>query len=68
MIRREHYLAQIRPFADNDLIKVITGIRRCGKSTILQQLSEDTSLKRIMSFFLNSKICVPGLYCRMRAR
>ena len=26
MIRREHYLAQIRPFADNDLIKAITGI------------------------------------------
>ena len=52
MIRREHYLAQIRPFADNDLIKVITGIRRCGKSTILQQLSEDISSKTDNVIFL----------------
>ena len=52
MIRREHYLAQIRPFADNDLIKVITGIRRCGKSTILQQLSEDIASKTDNVIFL----------------
>ena len=52
MIRREHYLAQIRPFVDDDLIKVITGIRRCGKSTILQQLSEDVSSKTDNIIFL----------------
>ena len=52
MIRREHYLAQIRPFVDNDLIKVITGIRRCGKSTILQQLSEEVSAKTDNVIFL----------------
>ena len=41
MIIREHYLAQIRPFYDSDLIKIITGIRRCGKSVIMKQaLSE----------------------------
>ncbi len=40
MIKREHYLAQIKPFADSDLIKVITGIRRCGKSVILKQLAQ----------------------------
>ena len=37
MILREHYLQQIRPFYDSDLIKIITGIRRCGKSVIMQQ-------------------------------
>ena len=38
MIIREHYLAQIRPFYDSDLIKIITGIRRCGKSVIIKQV------------------------------
>ena len=52
MIKRKHYLAQIAPFADNDLIKVITGIRRCGKSIILQQLSEDISEKTDNIIFL----------------
>ena len=28
---REKYLERIRPFYDSDIIKVITGIRRCGK-------------------------------------
>lgn len=37
MIIREHYLKQIRPFYESDLIKIITGIRRCGKSVILKQ-------------------------------
>ena len=32
MIVREKYLSQIRPFYDKDLIKVITGIRRCGNN------------------------------------
>lgn len=33
---REKYLSRIRPFYDSDVIKVITGIRRCGKSFILK--------------------------------
>jgi len=37
MIFREHYLAQIRPFYESDIIKIITGIRRCGKSVILRR-------------------------------
>lgn len=41
MIQREHYLEQIRPFYESDLIKIITGIRRCGKSIILQQIKEE---------------------------
>lgn len=38
MITREKYLKKIRPFYEQDLIKVITGIRRCGKSVILKQI------------------------------
>lgn len=38
---REHYLKQIRPFYDNDLIKILVGIRRCGKSVILKQIQQE---------------------------
>ena len=41
MIIREKYLSKIRPFYDQDLIKVITGIRRCGKSVVLMQIIEE---------------------------
>lgn len=41
MIIRERYLSKIRPFYDVDLIKVITGIRRCGKSVILTQIIDE---------------------------
>ncbi len=41
MIKRELYLNKIRGFYDKDLIKVITGIRRCGKSLLLKQIMEE---------------------------
>ena len=41
MIIRERYLSKIRPFYDQDLIKVIMGIRRCGKSVLLLQIIEE---------------------------
>lgn len=47
MIIREKYLSNIRPFYDVDLIKVITGIRRCGKSTILMQIIDELKNKGV---------------------
>lgn len=41
MIIREKYLKKIRPFYNQDLIKVITGIRRCGKSILLMQIIDE---------------------------
>lgn len=41
MIKRETYLRQIRGFYNKDLIKVITGIRRCGKSVLIMQIMEE---------------------------
>ena len=42
LFKRENYLSMIRPFYhENDLIKVITGVRRCGKSSIMQLISEE---------------------------
>ncbi|GHV80840.1 ATPase [Spirochaetia bacterium] len=40
-INRELYLTQIRPFINTPFIKVLTGIRRCGKSTILELLKAE---------------------------
>jgi len=41
MILRKHYLDQIRPFYGTDVIKVITGMRRSGKSVILEQVRDE---------------------------
>ena len=41
MIIREKYLKKIRPFYNQDLIKVLTGIRRCGKSTTMKQIVDE---------------------------
>ncbi len=38
---REFYLKQLRPFYGSDLIKVVTGIRRCGKSSLLLSVMEE---------------------------
>lgn len=41
MIKREQYMARIRPFIGTDLVKVMTGIRRCGKSVMLELIKEE---------------------------
>ena len=41
MIKRERYMSQIRPFIGRDLIKVMTGIRRSGKSVMLELVKEE---------------------------
>ena len=38
---REAYLQKIRPYYDADLIKVITGVRRAGKSILLDTIKEE---------------------------
>ena len=44
---REKYLSKIRPFYDSDIIKVITGIRRCGKSSILKSIIEELEKRNL---------------------
>ncbi|MBQ8013352.1 MAG: ATP-binding protein [Treponema sp.] len=56
MIRREHYLAQIRPFYESDLIKIITGIRRCGKSIILNQVREELEARHKKCLLLDFEL------------
>ena len=53
MIQREHYIEQVRPFYDSDLIKIITGVRRCGKSVIMEQIIKEISEKTDNIIYLN---------------
>lgn len=41
MIKREMYMSRIRPFIGTELVKVMTGIRRCGKSVMLDLIKEE---------------------------
>jgi len=41
MIIRPAYLEKLRPFIDKPLVKVLTGMRRSGKSTVLEMIHED---------------------------
>ena len=41
MIARELYMKQIRPFMNRPFVKVIAGIRRCGKSVVLQLIADE---------------------------
>ena len=40
MIQRKTYLVQLEAVCNQDLIKVVTGIRRCGKSTLMIEFQE----------------------------
>lgn len=53
MINREHYIKPVREFYDSDLIKIITGIRRSGKSIILEQIMSEIKEKTDNVIYLN---------------
>ncbi len=46
MLIRENYLDKIRGFYDSNLVKILVGIRRCGKSVILEQIMQELKEKR----------------------
>ncbi len=47
MVKRERYLQRIRSFYDSEMVKVITGIRRCGKSTLMQQIIAEIQQRNV---------------------
>lgn len=53
MIYREHYISLVREFYDSDLIKIITGIRRSGKSVIIEQIKNEISQNTDNIIYLN---------------
>lgn len=40
MIKRNLYISKIKPFMDKNIVKVLTGIRRCGKSVMLELIKQ----------------------------
>ena len=47
MIKREQYLKEIRNFIDKPIIKVITGMRRSGKSALLKLIARELQDKGV---------------------
>lgn len=47
MLKREIFLSRIRGFYDSNLVKILVGIRRCGKSVILKQIMDELREKNI---------------------
>lgn len=52
MLKRELYLSRIRGFYDSDLVKILVGIRRCGKSVILTQIMDELRQRGIAEEYL----------------
>ena len=62
LVSRPAYLDHILMFRDSDLIKVVTGVRRCGKSSLLRLVrdriaSEGVEGRALVSLNLESKAC-----------
>ena len=48
LYKREKYLKRIRPFYESDdLIKIITGVRRCGKSSLMKMIEEELIIQGV---------------------
>ena len=47
LVYRKKYMDKIIPFIDTSFIKILTGIRRCGKSSILSMLIDDLKKRKI---------------------
>jgi predicted AAA+ superfamily ATPase len=49
MVNRETYLDILRRFRETDLIKIVTGVRRCGKSTLLDLFCDELVINGVSS-------------------
>lgn len=49
MIIKPDYIEAIKPFIDAPLVKILAGVRRCGKSTILAMMAEELKKRGISS-------------------
>jgi len=65
MVIREQYLSKIRPFIGKDIIKVLTGIRRGGKSVLLQQIRDEINSPNTV--FLNFEDLSNQHLCELNA-
>lgn len=59
MIYRPMYVDDIMAYVDAPFVKVLTGVRRCGKSTILKMIMEKLQMERE---------CSRRTYCKLQLR
>lgn len=45
IVDRPRYVASIRPFMDVPVVKILTGVRRCGKPTLLGMVADEVAAK-----------------------
>ena len=48
MITRQHYIEKIMPYVDTPFVKVLSGVRRCGKSTILKMIAAELIKRNVL--------------------
>ena len=53
---RQDYLDTLIGLKDNNLIKVLSGVRRCGKSTVMQMFSDYLKKQGVKNKQLNQKL------------
>lgn len=52
LIKREHYLNQLAMWREEKVIKVVTGVRRCGKSTLFELFKERCTSNLKVSLYM----------------
>lgn len=70
MIKREQYMKQIRPFINSDLVKVLTGIRRSGKSVMLDLIKQElleSGISKSQFLTINFETMNNAKYCTAQA-
>ena len=70
MIQREMYMKRIRPFIGTDLVKVMTGIRRCGKSVMLNLIQDELKASGVQDaqmFSFNFEVMSNAHLCTAQA-
>ena len=64
LIERKQYMQQLRSLKDQNVIKVISGVRRCGKSTLLMMFAEEL-IQSGVDRKLNLLLCLLGTTLRL---
>ena len=68
MIIRPAYIEAVRPFMDQPLVKILAGVRRCGKSTIFEMLADEFRRRGIPEDHIIQKRYTAVSYTHLRGR
>ena len=67
LIERKQYMQMLRDLKDQNIIKVISGVRRCGKSTLLLMFAEELRQNGVqeqqIQFYNFEDLDIPNNFC-----